>query len=237
MKKILVSLTLLGTLGLSLSASELPDEFRFFLKDKSYFCGNSTVSEEVIKKIEKAGGNCNLNDIETRNDIRSNAASLEKVATQVYGSLSNELLSNKGLGIKTVKSWQNISTTYDMFVCSLNKEEQKDLYMFFISIINIQNKDDYKLFSYLTIDNNIRKNHNISVAVYGREIVVPVKELGNNKEETDTFFKLIITEKFSEAKAFMKKVNQKKGVSQIFKQMDSACNDNNIQKVGDMFNK
>jgi hypothetical protein len=232
MKKIILGLATVGILATGLSAD---DTWDFVKNDKAYFCKqgiNKSLADFVNNEFDE--DICNGGQ-QGYIHLKASAESIETIANQRIGTFSNELLSNKGVGVKLTKGWQNIDFNYNSFMCSLSKTDRSEIFKFYLSAIKNKSSLPQKDFSYLLL-NDIKLSKAPEVRNYlFIENIATNKNKAYKEEYTNRLFELIIREKYSEAINFVKEVNRKSGYTKIFNDMETACKDNSNETIFDMY--
>jgi hypothetical protein len=208
MKKLILGLGVLGILTTNLLSNE------FQCRDlDNLVVGGGTLLSSKYKEI-CSGSTRGVNLFQTEMGIT------EEMANKIIGTFSNELLSNKGIGVKTVKSWQNVAFQYNKFLCSMSESERTE-FVKFIAFSTFNTKYDREEFIKGYIELMINKNVGDFDSLEFISFV-----FGNNnfdKQSKNKLFELIMKEKYSEAKSFITSTNNKKGTTAVFNKLKSNC--------------
>jgi hypothetical protein len=230
MKKLILGITTISLLTTGLLADN-----NFLSEDKSYVCSKKTneiLALPINRDIEDEK-NCIKGTDANVNFLLGNAGGLNYGATQLHGSLSNELLKNKGIGIKLAKNWETVGIKYYSFMCSLSKKERGEMGMFTVS--NYISKAPKKDIAFVNLQNSFDENYSSGKGSHFVNQIIMNQDNTQKEANANKFFELIMKEKYSEAINFVKEINRSSGFSKIYNDIDNACNDSSNKTVRDLY--
>jgi hypothetical protein len=166
----------------------------------------------------------------------------DKIFTRDIGALSTDFLKENGIGYSVNMNWGNIVVKFDDYLRYANSKEDKKELSKFIMIIkmsymeNVIENDDKTD----KIEMNSENNRLIKKVIIKTEI-----EAENNKKENEKsystltsyfaetkdkqkelygpFAKYVINGDFERAKAYIKQVNEKYEINELYEQFENAC--------------
>ena len=220
LKKVILGMGLLGVLATSSFSEELKLDKNFC---KAY---NFYTYKKYVQDSYKGSDS---------NRFRILKKSGDEAFTAIYGVLSTDLIKETGIGYSLNMNWGNILIAFDNFlIYTKSKEDKKELAKFVLNQKLLMYQDG-KDKDNLDIKNEfLDENGNIDKQVLGKQLILiydKKSEAGafvhdfaqaksKEKEIYSPFVKYVVNNDFERAREYIKQVNEKSGINNLYKQFE-----------------
>jgi hypothetical protein len=222
LKKILLGMGLIG----ALATAGFSEEIKSLKSLDSETCKiNKIINQELFNNE----GQCNL----SRGEIIGGQNAINDIFTSMFGQISTDLLKETGIGYSVNLNWGNIDTNINEFICYMkanNKNGIEEIRKFIMSAYKTGmyknfDKENFKritlTFSYLFYNTPKSKLGEVGDE-YLLEYFASERAL-KNKKVYSPFMKYIINKDYKRAEAYIKDINAKSGINEVFSEIENDC--------------
>lgn len=220
LKRLVIGMGLIG----ALATAGFSEEIKSLKSLDSETCKiNKIINQELFNNE----GQCKL----SQGEIIGGQNAINDIFTSMFGQISTDFLKENGIGYSVNMNWGNIDTNINEFICYMkanNKNGIEEIRKFIMSAFKtgMYKNFDKENFKRITLTLSYLFYNTPKLGEVGDEYLLEYfanERALKNKKVYSPFMKYIINRDYKRAEAYIKDINAKSGINEVFSEIENEC--------------